>query len=60
MIDLWPDVGEILGISRQSSCNAAYRRAIPTIGIGRRLVVPVARLRAMLGLGGGGDDGIAA
>jgi hypothetical protein len=40
VIDLWPDVGEILGISRQSTYNAAYRGEIPTIRIGRRLVVP--------------------
>jgi hypothetical protein len=47
-------------LSRQSTYNAAYRGEIPTIRIGRRVVVPVARLRAMLGLDGGGDDGIAA
>jgi hypothetical protein len=60
VIDFWPDADEILGISRQSTYNAAYRGEIPTIRIGRRLVVLAAGQRAMLGLDGGGDDGIAA
>jgi len=54
-MDLWPDAGEILGLSRQSTYGAARRGEIPTIRIGRRLVVPTARLRRMLGLDGGGD-----
>ena len=49
-IDLWPATGEILGLSRQSTYDAAQRGEIPTIRIGRRLIVPVARLRAMLGM----------
>ena len=49
-IDLWPDAGQILGLSRQSTYGAAKRGEIPTVRLGRRLVVPTARLRQMLGL----------
>jgi hypothetical protein len=50
VMDLWPDVGEILGLSRQSTYGAARRGEIPTLIIGRRKVVPTAVLRRMLGL----------
>lgn len=36
------EVGVILGIARQSAYNAAARGEIPTIRIGRRLLVPTA------------------
>jgi excisionase family DNA binding protein len=39
----------ILGISRASAYEAARVGEIPTLRIGRRLVVPVAALRRMLG-----------
>lgn len=42
--------GEALGISRGSAYEAAARGDIPTIKIGRRIVVPTAALRRMLGL----------
>lgn len=54
VMDLWPDAGEFLGIRRSSAYKAAREGEIPTIRLGRRLVVPVARLRVMLGLDG--DD----
>ena len=42
--------GQLFGISRGSTYKAAGAGEIPTIRIGRRLVVPVARLRVILGL----------
>ncbi len=42
------DAGEALGISRGSAYEAARSGQIPTIRIGRRLVVPTAALRRML------------
>jgi excisionase family DNA binding protein len=42
------DAGEALGISRGSAYEAAKNGQIPTIRIGRRLVVPTAALRRML------------
>jgi hypothetical protein len=40
---------EILGLSRQGSYDAARRGEIPTIRLGRRLLVPVIPLRRLLG-----------
>lgn len=42
--------GKILGISRRSAYRAANRGEIPTLRIGRRLLVPSAKLLALLGL----------
>lgn len=42
------DAGEALGISRGSAYEAARSGDLPTIRIGRRLVVPTAALRRML------------
>lgn len=44
--------GAILGMSRPSAYSAASRGEIPTLRFGRRLVVPTAKLLAMLGVGG--------
>lgn len=44
------DAAEILGVSRTSAYRAAQRGEIPTIRIGRRLLVPTARLLDMLGV----------
>jgi hypothetical protein len=41
--------GQILGLGRSASYEAAARGEIPTLRFGRRLVVPSARLIAMLG-----------
>ena len=46
-----PDAGALLGLSRSSAYRAAARGEIPTIRLGRRLVVPVAKLLEMLGEG---------
>jgi excisionase family DNA binding protein len=43
------DAAAILGVSRSSGYEAARTGQIPTLRIGRRMVVPVAALRRMLG-----------
>ena len=45
-----PEAGRLLGLSRASAYAAAKRGEIPTIPIGRRLLVPTAPFLAMLGL----------
>ena len=40
---------ELLGISRSAGYRAVTRGEIPTIRIGRRLLVPTAKLHALLG-----------
>lgn len=42
--------GEALGISRGLAYDAARRGDLPTIRVGRRLLVPTAALRRMVGL----------
>lgn len=41
---------EVLGISRRSAYRAVERGDLPTLRLGRRLLVPTARLLAMLGV----------
>lgn len=43
-----PEAGALLGLSKNSSYQAAKRDQLPTLRIGHRLVVPVPRLLAML------------
>lgn len=46
-----PEAGSVLGLSKSSAYEAARLGAIPSIRLSaRRAVVPVAALRAMLGL----------
>ena len=45
-----PDAGRALGLGRASSYEAARAGTIPTIRIGRRLAVPTAKFRTLLGL----------
>ena len=47
-LDDWPETGQLLGLSKQSTYEAARRGEIPTIRIGRRLLVPTAGLRKLL------------
>jgi hypothetical protein len=47
---LWPDVGQLLGLGRAATYDAARRGDIPIMHFGRRIVVPAARLRQMLGI----------
>ena len=44
------------GLGRSASYDAARRGELPTIRFGRRIVVPTARLRQMLGLDAVGHD----
>ena len=43
------ETAPVLGLSRSSAYEAAKRGEIPTLKVGRRLLVPVARLRRLLG-----------
>ena len=43
------EVGRMLGVSRSAAYRAVARDEIPTIRIGRRLLVPTAKLFEMLG-----------
>jgi len=45
-----PEAGKLLGIGRNAVYEAARRGDIPTIKIGKRVVVPTALLKRMLGL----------
>lgn len=42
--------GKVLGLGRNSAYAAAQSGQIPTLRIGRRILVPTAPLRRMLGL----------
>jgi excisionase family DNA binding protein len=43
------EAGKRLGVSRMTAYTAVKRGQIPSIRVGHRLVVPVAKLNAMLG-----------
>lgn len=45
-----PEAGALFGLCERTAYDAAHRGEIPTIRIGRRLIVPTARLLALLGL----------
>ncbi len=49
-LDLWPETGRILGLSRGATFVAARRGEIPTVRIGRRILVPKAALAKLLGM----------
>ncbi|MCE3277387.1 MAG: Helix-turn-helix domain [Propionibacteriaceae bacterium] len=49
------DVAKALGLSRGAAYNAIQTGEIPSIRIGRRIVVPTAAVRRMLQLDGGAD-----
>ena len=54
-----PEAGELCGLGRSASYEAAKRGDLPVIKIGKKLLVPVEALRAMLekaGQGGGEDQ----
>jgi excisionase family DNA binding protein len=44
------EAGKVLGLGRSAAYAAARRGDIPSLRLGRRIVVPKARLRKMLGL----------
>lgn len=43
-----PEAGVVLGLPTSTAYRCAAQGQIPTIRVGRRLLVPVARLAAML------------
>lgn len=45
-----PEAGQVLGLGRDSSYRAAERGELPTLKLGRRLLVPVPKLLRLLGL----------
>lgn len=45
-----PIAGQLLGLSRNKSYEAAAKGEIPTLRFGKRIVVPTMPLRQMLGL----------
>jgi excisionase family DNA binding protein len=47
-IPVWPDAAKLLGVSKGTAYEAARRGEIPTIRIGKRILVPVAALERML------------
>ena len=49
-VPIWPDAAHVLGISRNSAFKAAADGSLPTLRFGKRLVVPVPKLLALLGV----------
>ena len=45
-----PQAGRVLNLAKASAYEAAHRGELPTIRVGRRLLVPTAALRRMLQL----------
>lgn len=46
-----PEAGRLLGIGRDAAYRAAAKGQIPTLTIGRRIVVPTASMLRLLGIG---------
>ena len=44
-----PEAGKLLGIGRDAAYRAAESGELPTLRFGRRIVVPTAKLLALLG-----------
>ena len=44
-----PEAGQVLGLGRDAAYAAAGRGELPTLKFGRRVVVPVPKLLALLG-----------
>ncbi|MCC9309295.1 helix-turn-helix domain-containing protein [Kitasatospora sp. RB6PN24] len=47
-----PEAGSYLRLKKAAAYNAARRGEIPVITVGRRLLVPTVKFRALLGLEG--------
>ncbi|MGE0652802.1 MAG: helix-turn-helix domain-containing protein [Alphaproteobacteria bacterium] len=54
------EAGALLGLCRNSAYDAARRGELPTIRIGRRLLVPKAAIAQMMAAGQGATTGKAA
>lgn len=52
--------GALLGISRRTAYRAAHEGQIPTLRVGRRILVPTSRLLSLLGTATLGDRGVGA
>lgn len=50
------EAGTVLGLGREAAYRAAAAGQIPTIRLGRRLIVPVASLLRMLDIDASGDN----
>ncbi len=55
-LTIWPEAGRALGISRSAAYSGAASGEIPTIRIGRRVLVPTAALRNLLQMDGRGGE----
>ncbi len=49
-VPLWPTTAQLIGIGRNAVYRAAATGQIPTLKIGGRIVVPVAKLLDLLGI----------
>lgn len=56
-LNLWPETGKVLGLGRNSTFTAARLGQIPTIRIGKRLLVPRAALERLLARADSPSDG---
>jgi excisionase family DNA binding protein len=52
------EAASVLGIGRNSAYAAARQGQLPTVRMGKRLLVPIARLEKMLGGGTGNGGGL--
>jgi hypothetical protein len=50
VLPLWPDVGQMLGLGKNATYDAAARGEIETLRFGHRKPVPTSWLRKKLGL----------
>lgn len=51
------DMAGVLGVSREAAYDAVRRGDIPSIRVGRKILIPTAKLAAMLGIAAGGQAG---
>jgi excisionase family DNA binding protein len=51
-----PEAGQLLGIGRTTAYDAARAGQIPTVKIGKRLLVPVAALERLLAVEVGANE----
>lgn len=49
---VWPDVGRALGLGRNATYEAVARGDIPSVRIGKRILVPRAALEKLLACSG--------
>ena len=59
-VPLWPVAARALGLGRTTAYAAAQRGDFPTNRVGRKITVPTAPLRRMLGFESDGGKGVPA